>query len=410
MNCAEVIEWMHRYLDHDLSRDESLEMFRHIDNCPSCAELFERLNALSRELEQLPDVSPPFSLVDSIQPKLEAIDREADVMAALPAEEQQVQPMSRKASRAKNRNSSLASRFGIGAAAAAVVLGIALFNMPEKLPGAQVDDIMNSSAEQKRSNDSAADIGGANAGTGSTFGAEAGASSGGEANSTPVDTGMSTMDAPGSSSPTDGGQSAQGGGSAPDTAAPTERTPDGRASAPAKSVSPNKNRSGISKKMASPEPSAKTPASQEAGPTDKADSPSDPAMSLQAPAYKGGDMGIMRIAPMETPPGSPSWTSPNGLYTAVIDGQKLVIYRAAGDGSEGRQAVDTIPFEGTWVSGEWTADSRQFSYITAVEGKEQHSAYTVHQETPDPSATPSVSAAPASPSPSPSSSPGASTK
>ncbi|WP_036737205.1 anti-sigma factor family protein, partial [Paenibacillus zanthoxyli] len=76
MNCAEVMEWMHRYLDHDLSRDESLEMFRHIDGCPSCAELFERLNALSSELEQLPDISPPFSLVDSIMPKLEAIDRE----------------------------------------------------------------------------------------------------------------------------------------------------------------------------------------------------------------------------------------------------------------------------------------------------------------------------------------------
>lgn len=58
MKCAEVMEWMHRYLDKDLSQDEIIEMFRHIDNCPSCAEVFERLTLLSNELEQLPDVKP----------------------------------------------------------------------------------------------------------------------------------------------------------------------------------------------------------------------------------------------------------------------------------------------------------------------------------------------------------------
>ncbi|WP_025695439.1 anti-sigma factor family protein, partial [Paenibacillus durus] len=168
MNCAEVMEWMHRYLDHDLSRDESLEMFRHIDGCPSCAELFERLNALSSELEQLPDVSPPFSLVDSIMPKLEAIDRERAAAAAPSTAETDSLQMSRKASRAKARqSSSLAGRFGIGAAAAAVIFGIAIFNMPEKLPGAQVDNMMKSTAEYndfKGNASSAANAGGADTG------------------------------------------------------------------------------------------------------------------------------------------------------------------------------------------------------------------------------------------------------
>ncbi|MFD2880094.1 anti-sigma factor family protein [Paenibacillus rhizoplanae] len=59
MKCAEVMEWMHRYLDHDLSQEEMLEMFRHIDDCPSCAEVLDRLTLLSQQLEQLPDVKPP---------------------------------------------------------------------------------------------------------------------------------------------------------------------------------------------------------------------------------------------------------------------------------------------------------------------------------------------------------------
>lgn len=74
MKCAEVMEWMHRYLDHDLSQDEMIEMFRHIDDCSSCAEVFDRLQLLSQQLEQLPDVKPPFSLVDSILPQLDQLD------------------------------------------------------------------------------------------------------------------------------------------------------------------------------------------------------------------------------------------------------------------------------------------------------------------------------------------------
>ncbi|AHV98474.1 zf-HC2 domain-containing protein [Paenibacillus sabinae] len=416
MNCAEVMEWMHRYLDHDLSPDESLEMFRHIDNCPSCAELFERLNVLSKELEQLPDVSPPFSLVDSILPKLEAIDREAGVMAASPAEEPQAQPMSRKASRARNRSSSLAPRFGIGIAAAAVVLAIAMFNMPEKLPGAQVDEEMNSSAQSKRS-DSTAGSSGDDAATKMTFGAEVG-SSPGEENSTPADTGASIMAAPDSSSPAEGGQNGQGGGAAPKTADPAERSTDNRKGESAKSTSPGTEHSGQSEKLAPPSAAAGTSESPNAD-KELSDSQSDPMIpenTLQAPSFKDGAAGIMGIAPIETPPGSPaeppSWTSPDGRYTAAIEGQKLVIYRAAGNNAEGRQAVDTISFEGAWVSGEWSADNRQFTYVTSAEGKELRGTYTVPQETPAHSAAPSASgsAEPASPPPSPSPSPESSTK
>jgi anti-sigma factor RsiW len=141
MKCAEVMEWMHRYLDHDLSQEEMLEMFRHIDDCPSCAEVLDRLTLLSQQLEQLPDVKPPFSLVDSILPQLEQLDRGVpEEPAVMEPEDPKVIPFSRANNRGKkSKGPSLAARTGIGAAAAAVILLIAVFNMPKSLPGADLD-------------------------------------------------------------------------------------------------------------------------------------------------------------------------------------------------------------------------------------------------------------------------------
>lgn len=33
MKCPEAVEWMHRYLDHDLNEEESFLLFEHIRNC-----------------------------------------------------------------------------------------------------------------------------------------------------------------------------------------------------------------------------------------------------------------------------------------------------------------------------------------------------------------------------------------
>jgi len=77
MKCQEVIELMHRYLDHDLDESEAEGLTRHVQQCSSCAEMFERLKHLSGELESLPKVMPAFSLVDAILPRLELIDRTA---------------------------------------------------------------------------------------------------------------------------------------------------------------------------------------------------------------------------------------------------------------------------------------------------------------------------------------------
>lgn len=74
MKCQEVMEYMQRHLDADLSEEENKMMQEHLEDCSSCAEMFERLNKLSEELVNLPKVSPPESIVDSILPRIEEID------------------------------------------------------------------------------------------------------------------------------------------------------------------------------------------------------------------------------------------------------------------------------------------------------------------------------------------------
>lgn len=82
MNCQEVIELMQRKLDHDLDDKEHVAMIKHLQRCTDCSELFERLQAVSQELELLPKVVPPYSLVDAIMPQLDAIDGMAAASAA----------------------------------------------------------------------------------------------------------------------------------------------------------------------------------------------------------------------------------------------------------------------------------------------------------------------------------------
>ncbi|MFB6363013.1 zf-HC2 domain-containing protein [Paenibacillus elgii] len=72
--CQEVIELMQRHLDRDLDETEYGRMLQHLQQCPDCTGLFERLVNLSNELECLPKVTPPFSLVDAILPKLEQLE------------------------------------------------------------------------------------------------------------------------------------------------------------------------------------------------------------------------------------------------------------------------------------------------------------------------------------------------
>nr|WP_281272184.1 anti-sigma factor [Paenibacillus flagellatus] len=79
------MELMQRHLDRDLIESEQEAMMDHLQQCPECAEMFDRLRQLSQELASLPKVTPPFSLVDSILPQLAEIDRAGEGPFAVPA-------------------------------------------------------------------------------------------------------------------------------------------------------------------------------------------------------------------------------------------------------------------------------------------------------------------------------------
>lgn len=156
MKCEEVVEWMHRYLDHDLGEAETAQMLQHVAKCPECAENFSLLRALSRELEELPQVSPRFSLVDAIMPQLDAIDEARkeqsstiQEMNPVPATFENLQRSSERKTKQKWLNS-MAGRMSMGAAAAAVVLGFAIWGyQPEQIENA--DSMMLSSGASQES-------------------------------------------------------------------------------------------------------------------------------------------------------------------------------------------------------------------------------------------------------------------
>lgn len=137
MKCEEeVMDWMQRYVDHELDEEETSQLMNHIATCPDCAEKFHILQTLSRELEELPAVSPAFSLVDSIMPQLDAIDRAREEQGSALQEMQPVSvdlgPGPRQRTRPTPWWNRMGGRAAMGIAAAAIVLGIVVFNFEPK--------------------------------------------------------------------------------------------------------------------------------------------------------------------------------------------------------------------------------------------------------------------------------------
>ncbi|MFB9325519.1 anti-sigma factor family protein [Paenibacillus aurantiacus] len=128
MNCQEVMDDMQRQLDGDLDDLESEALMTHLRHCPDCAAMFERLQLLSSGLENLPKVTPPYSLVDAILPRLPQIAAVTDEMPAASAvEEAPAIPdelTERRAKRTRSWTDSYAVRALGGVVAAAVVAGL----------------------------------------------------------------------------------------------------------------------------------------------------------------------------------------------------------------------------------------------------------------------------------------------
>lgn len=78
MRCEEVEVLIQRHVDHDLSEEEHLSLQQHVTQCSACKELMDRLVYVSNQLDNLPKVDPPYSIVDSILPQLGLDHAEAD--------------------------------------------------------------------------------------------------------------------------------------------------------------------------------------------------------------------------------------------------------------------------------------------------------------------------------------------
>lgn len=403
MKCAEVMEWMHRYLDHDLSQEEMLEMFRHIDDCPSCAEVFDRLTMLSRQLEELPDVKPPFSLVDSILPQLDQLDRGVrDEPVIAGSEDPKIVPFTRQSTRGKkSKGASIATRTGIGAAAAAVILLFAVFNMPESMPGADMDQAYNAAGSEASSkmmtksadNAAPADAGRNNSTDGSAeiFSEQATAepAAGGAALNS---TGPAAGDSADVADKTDGADA----GPAPAKEPPATQAPSAKRNATAPPAENSRKGSGNDDRAA--DPAGQTQIFMGTAQEDAAaDTAAPEEGALQDPnAAEPGAMGLLPALVAS----QPSWPSPDGRYTVELFGQQVVIYQAPAGNAEGeRVALTSLPIEGTWVSGVWSEDGSQFTYVTQLQdGTQATKVYTVPAEnsTPLPSAAPSASVSPQS--------------
>lgn len=70
MRCNEAVSFMQEDLDHHLSPVQREKLLLHIEQCSSCMELYWRLKLLEKDIAPLPQIKPPYSLVDRVLPKL----------------------------------------------------------------------------------------------------------------------------------------------------------------------------------------------------------------------------------------------------------------------------------------------------------------------------------------------------
>ncbi|GIP25081.1 hypothetical protein J23TS9_02110 [Paenibacillus sp. J23TS9] len=376
MKCPEVVEWMHRYLDYDLSEEETVQLYEHLKQCPECTDTFRMLKSLSRDLEDLPKVTPKFSIVDAIMPQLDAIDQARQEKSAsreeAPAE---MVPVPTRPVRTSKFRNSVAGRTAMGAVAAVIILGVAIYNYsPKHLSTAEEPAFK---AEQKMAET-------ASSASESTTG-----SGGGQQDVKPKQDEQQSD--PVKQDTTDGSSAGSGDAelTTPDVSADhaskdqTLRSteppvkPDDKTSRSADTGIGKKSASGGAVDSGTPaessNPEQGTPvdngnggSSQDNKAADNSSTPETPAADSnskdQDPGVKEDNM-TMGITSFNKAAAA-QFNSPDGKYAASVEEKKLVIYNVS-DKDGQKTAVKTIDLPGTWVSGVWSADSTVFTYQTS---------------------------------------------
>lgn len=459
MKCDDVIDWMQRYVDHDLGEDETVQLLKHVAQCDDCAEKFEILQALSQELEQLPAVTPKFSLVDAIMPQLDAIDEarkeQSSTLQEMKPMSAQQEPSGMKRSRPLPWWNRTGGRVTIGVAAAAAVLGIVVMTyQPQELQNA---DVMSSQLQQE-------DKGLTETSNGSGSAQEPSVSD--DINSTsPADEGVKAKDSTGEAVERENGDQpaqneappsddkSQPAQSSAEDNSPAERSsrtgeePSSKESGrPAASDSTDSKKedpasssqqesSANSRSLLSQEvdqPAESTHADEP--PMDKApkanpelngdmasseqqefshndmliqeiqinedpelmmsitgDSPASGSTDTSSNTGNSGSAGNTGSTPSSSDTGATkgntgsattsssgeaATNSPDGQYSVVVEGKKLTVYQLTNSGA-GKVSMEVRTLNGTWVSGNWSDDSKTFTYETEQDGITSKYTYTV---------------------------------
>ncbi|QLG39235.1 zf-HC2 domain-containing protein [Paenibacillus sp. E222] len=404
MKCEEVVEWMHRYLDHDLGEAETAQMLQHVAQCAECAENFSLLRALSRELEDLPQVTPRFSLVDAIMPQLDAIDeakREQSStiqeMSPVPAAFENLQRSSERKPKQKWLNS-MAGRMSMGAAAAAVVLGVAIFGyQPEKVENAEM--IMSTGSTQEGGNEDQNPLS-------REINNEDSSSSLQSDNSVWVDNSESQPSA--QDEPTQEVGPEENGSEKvqepelkegqtpkqPDTGSEMNKS-DATKNAPSSSnpadstKSADQQKSQDSETATGPSTTGPSAGSTESGATDSENQESQLFTSQDMPDVKveeptegvtspdsetgmnasGGNKGLAATDSGNLANTTPKeWKSPDGSYLVMLLGDQISIYSKPAADPDVLNLVEQRNVEGTLKSASWSQDSTVFNYETDQDG------------------------------------------
>lgn len=402
MKCPEVIEWMHRYIDGDLNEEESDVLFQHVRTCSDCAEEFEMLKMLSARLEDLPKVTPNYSLVDSILPQLDAIDRarreEGSTVEMIPgmipaaSNDNELSRKSRRPQTSRRKRTYVSGALGL---AAALILGVFIYQYePFTMSDAE---IAISSNEESTSND-----------TGSAAADKAESTTAAQDTSTPSTdssnvgdnnkaeeagsqelqeaqegTNQELSDSGGGSmfdndKATDGGDKKM-----PATSEPSlSPVNSGDKSAKQYDAAPDVNSGPDSNAQQLPPANNKgTGTNADAGnnqdkSTESAAVPSD--NPLEGPIEDTLMMGFARFTDIH------EWTSPDGKY--IVDKQKelLSLYQINENNeinenteSTERMLISEVPIDGEWVIGGWSEDGKEFLYEIVKDG-----VPTIHTITP----------------------------
>ncbi|MEK4437405.1 anti-sigma factor family protein [Paenibacillus sp. FSL K6-2862] len=413
MKCEEVVEWMHRYLDHDLGDAETAQMLQHVAQCPECAENFSLLRALSRELEDLPQVTPKFSLVDAIMPQLDAIDearREQSStiqeMTPVPAAFENLQRSSERKPKQKWLNS-MVGRMSMGAAAAAVVLGVAIWGYePEKVENAESMMLSSGSTQetgavdqnplsrelendesfspQNNSDPLMDDTENKSSMTEKTDPMTAPEENGPEQSPEPEVKDNQTSNQPGTTSETDDSTEARN--TTPD-ASNSQKSPD-----QGQDTQPKDQDSSIAAV-----PPADENENESTETSDGRDSESyntqgiAPEVEMKEPTEdnqsSGTDSGTAApngskefVAPNQgitSTMTSKEWSSPDGSYVVMLIDNQLSVYSKSATDSDVLNLVEQRNLEGTLKTAGWSSDSTSFNYETDKDGTTIKDSFTV---------------------------------